>query len=531
MARRKKAFPTVTAPSREDGAIAVDTSTGFSGYFQSVLLNPEFNFQNEIDLIREYRSIFEYPDVNDAVTQICDEAVVPSDQEQIVDINFDEDCPLSKKVKDRIQEEFEEIYNLLEFDSNGYQIFQRWYVDGRIFYQILFDENNRKLGIQDLNFINPTQIKKITEVKKIKREDGTEVFETGEEYFAVTPKDKETKNGVSQSSGNSTQMIKLHADRVAYCHSGIIHLDTGFVYSHLHKAIRPTNLLRLQETALVIYRLARAPERRVFYIDVGNLPAARAEQHVNKIMSRYQNRVSFDAETGTIRGDKKYLSMLEDFWMPRGEGGKSTEITTLPGGQNLGQIEDIEYFQQKLFRSLNVPVSRLRPSEAQTFFGKSGQITRDELTFSKFIVRLQKKFSDLFFSLLRVQLLSKGILTEDEWEEHRREIQFLFNVDSFYEETKTQELIQAQLALLRDAQEYDGTYLTDDFILRKIMNYTDEEIATLKKYREKKKKEGTMPGGEEEGGFGQPQQPQPFNREPQEPRQPQPPPKEEENDE
>lgn len=480
---------TVTPPSQEDGsAIIENQNTGFSGYFQSVVLNPDFNFDNEIALIQEYRNIAEYPDVEDAIAQICNEAIVPEKAEDTVSILYKDEKSTNKKIQDRIQEEFKEVLNLLSFEYKGFQIFQRWYIDGRLYYQKIVEKGQEKKGLVGVNYINPTQIKKISEVNKVKAPNGTEVYEKGEEYYLIKPKNTTDKAVDRQTT------IKLPVDAITYVHSGIINPDNNFVYSHLHKAIRPTNLLKMQEAAVVIYRLSRAPERRVFYIDVGNLPTARAEQHVNRIMARYQNKVTFDADTGATRGDKRHLSMLEDFWLPRSEGGRSTEVTTLPGGANLGEIEDIKYFQNKLFKALNVPLTRLQPDQAATFFGKQGTITRDELSFSKFIGRLQLKFSDLFADLLKTQLILKGVIDEDEWEELKDNITFHYNVDSFYEESKRQDIIQARLGLLRDVSEYVGRFFTEEYVLRKILNYDDEEIDELRKYQ----KENPPPKNDEE---------------------------------
>ena len=495
MARRKKNLQTVTPPSQEDGSIVLESQyTGFSGYFQNVILNPEFNFENEVALINEYRSIAEYPDVSDAITQICNEAIVPEKNENTVSIQFENEKKVSKKIQDRVQEEFAEVLNLLDFENNGYQIFQRWYIDGRLFYQKLVDDKNKKQGLIGVNYINPTQISKVSEVRKVKDKSGVEVYEKGEEYYVIRPKKNAPDKQIDRQGS-----IKLPVEAVTFVHSGIINQETNFVYSHLHKAIRPTNLLKMQEAALVIYRLSRAPERRVFYIDVGNLPAARAEQHVNRIMSRYQNKVTFDADTGQTRGDKRFLSMLEDFWLPRSEGGRSTEVTTLPGGQNLGEIEDVKYFQQKLFKALNVPLTRLQPDQAATFFGKQGTITRDELAFSKFIGRLQRRFSELFSDLLRTQLILKGVIAEDEWEEIEDEFTYTFNVDAFYEESKRQDILQSRLGLLREVNDYVGKWFTEEYVLRKILNYDDDEIDALKKYQ----KENPPPKeGEEEDSKG-----------------------------
>lgn len=493
MARRKKNMQTVTPPSQEDGSIVIENQhTGFSGYFQSIILNPDFNFDNEVALIAEYRNIAEYPDVSDAITQICNEAIVAEENEDIVSIDFKDEKKIPKKIQERIVEEFEEILNLLNFDTNGYQIFQRWYIDGRLYYQKVVDEGNQKKGLLGVNYINPTQISKVTEVKKVKNKSGVEVYEKGEEYYIVRPK-KDPKQ-----SAHNVGSIKLPTDAVTFVHSGIIDQNTGFVYSHLHKAIRPTNLLKMQEAALVIYRLSRAPERRVFYIDVGNLPASRAEQHVNRIMSRYQNKVTFDADTGQTKGDKRFLSMLEDFWLPRSEGGRSTEVTTLPGGQNLGEIEDVRYFQNKLFKALNVPLTRLQPDQAAVFFGKQGTITRDELAFAKFIGRLQSKFSELFEDMLHTQLILKGVVTEEEWEDYVHELQYSFNVDSFYEESKRQDILQSRIGLLRDIDDYVGKYFTEEYVLRKVLNYDEEEINNLRKFQKEKAAEQPKPGEDEE---------------------------------
>jgi hypothetical protein len=460
-----KQVATVVSPPQDDGSALVSAAN-----YYGISIDLDGSLKNENELIRKYRETCNYPDCDSAVEDIVNEAIVSDGVNPIVEINLD-DSKISDSIKNKIRDEFKIILNLMKFSDKGHDLFRSWYIDGRLYFNILIDEATKKTGISELRYIEPQKIRKVKSIKKSKTPTGVEVTTGVDEYYIYNDKGLTT---------GTTQGVKLSLDTVAYCNSGLLDQNTGIVLSYLHKAIKPTNQLKMIEDALVIYRVSRAPERRIFYIDVGNLPKLKAEQYVQDIMNKFRNKLVYDATTGEIKDDKKHLSMMEDFWMPRREGGKGTEITTLDGAQNLGQIEDINYFQNKLFQSLNVPISRLRPDVGFSI-GQSSTITRDEVKFSKFINRLRNKFSGIFSNILRIQLIAKGIIREDEWEEILECIKYKFQQDNHYSELKDAEVIQNRLATLNAIDPFVGRYFSVEWVRRNVLLQTEDDIKEIDK--------------------------------------------------
>jgi hypothetical protein len=478
---RKKAIKRsdgeVVTPSVDDGSTLISTLGAAAAYY-GMTVDLEGVIKNENDLIRRYREVSQYGDCDNAVEDIVNEAIVANNNEQPVEIVLD-DVKLTPGIKTKITEEFKEILKLYKFGSRGHDIFRSWYVDGRLYYHILLDETDISKGIQELRFVDPRKIRRIKNIKKGKNDKGIDVVKQIEEFYIYNDK------GINE---NTSQGVKLSLDSVIYAPSGLIDANSNSMLGYLHKAIKPVNQLKMIEDALVIYRVSRAPERRIFYIDVGNLPKLKAEQYVNDIMNKYRNKVVYDANTGEIRDDRKHLSMMEDFWMPRREGGKGTEITTLSGGQNLGQIDDINYFQNKLYQSLNVPVSRMKPDQGFSL-GRSNEITRDEVKFNKFIERLRRKFSTLFAEALRVQLVAKNIIRPDEWEMIVQDVRFDFQEDNHFAELKETEVINNRIETLNRIQQYVGVYYSINYVRRNILKQSDEDIKDIDKELSSEKKE------------------------------------------
>ena len=459
-------------PQNDDGAANINAA-GFFGTYYDI----DTNAKNEIDLINRYRDIAMYPDCDSAIEDIVNEAVAAEDDEAVVRINLDK-VKLSDNIKKSIEDEFDGVLKLLDFNSKAHDIFKRWYVDGRTVYHKIVDTGTPKQGILELRYIDPRKIKKVRKTEKKKDPNtGVEYIIKIEEFFIFNEKGLVA---VGPNAPNGMQGVRIATDSVSYCTSGIIDLDKNIVLGHLQKAIKVVNQLRMVEDALVIYRMTRAPERRIFYIDVGNLPKAKAEQYVRGIMNQYRNKVTYDATTGEIRDEKKTMSMLEDFWMPRREGGKGTEITTLDGGQNLGQIEDINYFQNKLYQSLNVPLSRMKPDQGMNF-GRQAEITRDELKFTKFIGRLRKKFGELFDDLLKTQLLLKGIMSEADWDKIKEDVFYEFTQDTYMAEAKQAEILRNRVDLLNAITPYVGMYFSREFIYSDVLHMDDDDIKKMQK--------------------------------------------------
>ena len=468
-AKSKGSGDQFTAPESDDGTIEV----AGGGFFSSIL-DTNGRERTELDLIRRYRDIAQQPECDSAIEDIVNEAISFDEVSQSVSISLDR-LPYPDKIKRAIRKEFDEILTLLEFEEKGSDIFRRWSVDGRIFYHKVIDKKNPRQGITALKYVDPTKIKKVREVNKEKDpKTGVDVVKNITEYYVYNEK------GLAHAGyGGTGQGIKIAKDAVTYCPSGVIDQNGGKVLSYLHKAIKPVNQLRMIEDALVIYRISRAPERRIFYIDVGNLPKIKAEQYLKDVMNRYRNKLVYDASTGEIRDDRNHMSMLEDFWLPRREGGRGTEITTLPGGSNLGEIDDIVYFQRKLYRSLNVPISRLE-AENNFSLGRTTEITRDELKFTKFIQKLRKKFVVLFTDVLKTQLLLKGVIASEDWDNMKEHIQYDFLKDGHFAELKDAELLRDRIDALDQIQSYIGTFFSKEYVLKRVLRMTDSEVQEMR---------------------------------------------------
>ena len=483
---------TFTVPTPDDGSIEV----AGGGFFSSVL-DTDGRERTELDLIRRYRDIAQQPECDSAVEDIVNESITSDEFSQSVMVTLDR-LPYPEKIKRLIRKEFDSVLSLLEFEQKGHDIFRRWYVDGRIFFHKVIDPKNPKRGITSLRYIDATKIKKVREVKKEKDQaTGVDKIKKIEEYYIYNEKGLH-----SAGYGGAQQGIRIADDAITYCPSGVIDQNSGKVLSYLHKAIKPVNQLRMIEDALVIYRISRAPERRIFYIDVGNLPKIKAEQYLKDVMNRYRNKLVYDASTGEIRDDRNHMSMLEDFWLPRREGGRGTEITTLPGGSNLGEIDDIQYFQKKLYRSLNVPISRLE-SESNFSLGRSTDITRDELKFTKFIQKLRKKFVHLFTDVLKTQLLLKGVISLEDWDIMKEHIQYNFLKDGHFAELKEAELLNDRISTLQNVEAYIGTFFSKEYVLKHVLRMNDAEIAEMRDQIASEAEKDPMDGGvPNDGGDG-----------------------------
>ena len=460
-----KKLPSIVPPRDDDGA-GYATASG-SHFGQYINLDDDSKDNNQ--LILKYRGVAMHPEVDAAIEDIVNESIVASENKQSVDINMD-NLEVSDKIKKTIKEEFDIIIGMLDFNELGHDVFRRFYVDGRLYHHLVVNESNLKAGIQEIRPIDASKIRKIKQVKKKKDpQTGASLIEKVDEYYIF-------QDNPGQRNANSG--VKLSLDSVNYITSGLLDEKRKKVLSYLHKALKPINQLRMMEDALVIYRLARAPERRMFYIDVGNLPRGKAEQYMKDIMARYRNKLVYDAKTGEIKDDRKHMSMLEDFWLPRREGGRGTEITNLPGGQNLGEIEDILYFQKKLYRSLNVPINRLE-QEAQFSLGRSTEISRDELKFQKFIDRLRSRFAHLFLGILKTQLVLKGIILEDEWNDMKNDITVNYERDNHFSELKDAEIMRERIQTLDLMQNYIGEYYSKEWVMKNILMFTDEDIEKM----------------------------------------------------
>ena len=464
-------LPSVVPPSPiETGSTVVNTGVNAGGHY-GMVMDLEGTIKNENDLIRRYREVSQYSDCDGAIEDIVNEAIVADEDKRSVELKLDE-LKVSASIKSKIKEEFDNVLRILKFDERAHELFRSWYIDGRLYYQILIDENNIKQGIVELSYIDPRKIRRIKNIKKERNKQGVDVVKEIEEYYLYNDK------GITEQT---TQGVKLALDSVVYAPSGYVDQNTGMMMSYLHKAIKPVNQLKMIEDSLVIYRISRAPERRIFYIDVGNLPKLKAEQYVTDIMNKFRNKIVYDATTGETRDDRRHLSMMEDFWMPRREGGKGTEITTLPGGQNLGEIQDIEYFQGKLYHALNVPISRLQPQQGFSI-GRSQEISRDEVKFNKFIVRLRKKFSVLFSNALRVQLIAKGVIRADEWDEIRPFLKYDYLEDNHFSELKDSEILMQRIQSLQALDPYVGKYYSQTWVRKNILRLDEDEIEQIEGY-------------------------------------------------
>ena len=482
-------------PNDEDGSDHY-MSSGFFGSYVDI----EGIYRTEFDLLKRYREMALHPEVDSAIEDIVNEAIVTDMNDAPIKIDL-ENLNASDGIKNKIRNEFKYIIDLLDFDRKAHEIYRNWYIDGRIYYHKVIDLKNPHEGIQELRYIDAMKMRFMRQSKKSDRDrynvtrassDNPMDYEFPEieEYFIYNPKASYPTGNIN-ATGES-QGIKMTKDSITYCTSGLVDRNKGNTLSYLHKAIKSLNQLRMIEDSLVIYRLSRAPERRIFYIDVGNLPKVKAEQYLRDVMMRYRNKLVYDASTGEIRDDKKYMAMLEDFWLPRREGGRGTEISTLPGGQNLGEITDIEYFKKKLFRSLNVPISRM-DGEGGFNLGRSSEILRDELKFTKFVGRLRKRFSNMFNDMLKTQLLLKNVVTPEDWEIMSEHIQYDFLYDNHFSELKNTELLNERLGSVESVQPYIGRYFSQDWVRRKVLHQTDEEIIEQDKLIAKEIADGTIP--------------------------------------
>jgi hypothetical protein len=424
-----------------------------------------------------------HPEVEMAIDDIVNEAIVADPKKAIVSLNLD-DLEQPDKIKKLIQEEFDNIVDLLEFNQYAYEIFKKWYVDGRLIYHAMIDEKNPREGIKELRYVDPRKIRKVRTVKKRKVATGSNVTvpQTSDEFYIYNEKGfaktAGVPNNVAPFQDTGAQGLKIAIDSIVNVSSGLVNVNGDLVIGYLQKAIKPLNMLKAMEDSLVIYRISRAPERRIFYIDVGNLPKPKAEQYLRDVMTRFKNKVVYDSATGEIRDDRKHMTMLEDFWLPRREGGKGTEITTLPGGQNLGQMDDVTYFQNKLYKSLNVPIGRMDPS-AQYSFGRATEITRDEVKFAKFITRLRMRFSDLFTRILEKQLILKGVITSEDWAEFKTNFKFEYAEDNHFAELRNTEILRDRVSMLRDVDDYASKYFSHEWIRRNVLYQTDEDMEEI----------------------------------------------------
>ena len=473
-----------TPPANDDGALTI-TSAAYYGTYVDL----DGTAKNDVELISRYREMAMQPEIESAIDDIIGEAICQDDDGKIIKIILD-DLKQPDKIKNAIRAEFNTVLRLLNYNNMAQDIFRRYYVDGRMYYHIIIDRTKPMEGIKELRYIDPRKLRKIREVKKQKDErTGVEMMDLINEYYIFNDK---VTTGSSQNFGPVG--VRITVDSIISVVSGLMDSRRAMVLSYLHKAIKPLNQLRMIEDATVIYRISRAPERRIFYIDVGNLPKLKAEQYLRDIMVKYKNKLVYDASTGEVRDDRKHLSMLEDFWLPRREGGKGTEITTLPGGQNLGELEDVKYFEKKLYKALNVPVSRLNPETSGFSLGRSNEITRDELKFAKFVDRLRNKFSDMFDQAMRIQCVLKGICTNEEWDEFKENIHYDFIRDNNFSELKEAELMTNRLTLLQSVDPYTGRYFSQSWIQRNVLRLSDDEIKAM---------EGEI-ADEKEAGLGLP---------------------------
>ena len=466
-------------PTTDDGALTI-TSAAYYGTYVDL----DGTAKNEVELISRYREMAMQPEIESAIDDIINEAIVQDDDGTITNIVLD-NLKQPEKIKKAIKEEFNTVLRLFNYQNMAQDIFRRYYIDGRLFYHVIIDRTKPTEGIKELRYIDPRKLRKVREIKKQKDErTGADIMQTVNEYYIYNDKVM-----AGSSSNYGPVGVRITTDSIVSVVSGLMDSRRAVVLSYLHKAIKPLNQLRMIEDATVIYRISRAPERRIFYIDVGNLPKLKAEQYLRDIMVKYKNKLVYDANTGEVRDDRKFMSMMEDFWLPRREGGKGTEITTLPGGQNLGELEDVKYFQKKLYGALSVPISRLEPNQGFSL-GRTSEITRDELKFSKFVDRLRNKFTEVFDQALRIQCVLKGVCTAEEWDLFKENIYYDFIKDNNFAELKEAELMNQRLSLLGAVDPYTGRYFSQAWIQRHVLRLTDDEINEMQKEIDKEKEEG-----------------------------------------
>ena len=478
----KKKRKTFVTPENLDGATQVVEGGGVYGHY----LDTGVDAKDENVLIQKYREMSMSQEVDLAISDVVNEAVVHEDGKTTISLSLD-NVEQSDGIKTKISNEFKSILKLLDFNKTGSDLFKKWYVDGKLYHHIIIDKNKVKDGIKELVPIDALNIQKIDEVKKEKDPvTNVEMVVDTQEYFVYTP----SQSNQSFINTAGSELVRVAPDSISYVHSGMVDNQKQIIIGYLYKSIKPYNQLRMIEDSLVIYRLARAPERRIFYIDVGNLPKLKAEQYLRSVMDKYKQKVIYNASTGEVEDQKKQMSMLEDFWLPRRDGGRGTEISTLPSGQNLGEIEDIEYFRKKLYQSLSVPISRIEGTEQTAFnLGRASEINRDEIKFAKFIAKLRHRFSHLFTNLLRIQLILKGIINEEDWFEIKDDIDYIWTIDSHFSELKNNEIIRERFEILQSMEEYIGKFISKEWVQKNILKQTDEDIKQIQKQIDKEKEE------------------------------------------
>ena len=481
--KEKGEQPSFVLPDPEDGAT---TSAGFYSEFIDI----EGQTKSESDLIRRYRSTSDHPECDLAIEDIVNEAINTEENKESVSLNVDK-LPYSSKLKSRVKEEFQQVLRLLDFNNKAHDIFRRWYIDGRLHYHKIIDESDPQKGIQELRYIDALKIKRVRKVDKDVTKKGSPTIKVLEDFYVYNEGGASVTSNTASAVGGT---LKITADAIANCPSGLFDPSKSLVNSYLHKAIKPVNQLRMIEDAVVIYRIARAPERRIFYIDVGNLPKVKAEQYLKDVMNRYRNKLVYNASTGEIRDDRQQMSMLEDFWLPRREGGRGTEITTLPGGQNLGEIDDILYFQKKLYRSLNIPISRLE-TESGFSLGRGAEISRDEVKFTKFVQKLRNKFNNLFNDILRTQLILKGVIAEDDWSSVKENITYGYMKDGHYAEMRDMDLLRDRMDMLNTMEPFIGNWFSKQYVQKQVFRMSDDEIGLMQQQIDQETPE--EPEGEE----------------------------------
>jgi hypothetical protein len=495
---REQASIALPTESMDDGAVTITQNAYYGTY-----VDLEGSVRNELELITRYREMSNHPELDQAIDDIVNEAITHDVSGRTVDIILDK-LKQPDSVKKKISEEFENVLKMLNFSNLADDLFKRWYIDGRIYYQVVVDENKPKEGIRELRYVDPRKIRKVREIQKERDpKTGAQIIKSIAEYYVYNDRGTTTQTYTAQVN----QGVRIAPDSIINVNSGLMDAKNTFVISYLHKAIKPLNQLRMIEDAVVIYRISRAPERRVFYIDVGNLPKGKAEQYLRDIMIKYRNKVVYDSSTGEIRDDRKHMSMLEDFWLPRREGGKGTEITTLPAGQNLGELEDVKYFQKKLLQSLNVPLSRLEPQQGGMIgLGRTTEVTREEVKFNKFIVRLRNKFSQIFDNALGIQLALKGVCTKEEWQDFKEDIYYAYKKDNNFTELRDAELLRERVNLLSTVDPFLGRYYSNKWVKKNILQMSDEQIEEMEKEMEEEQEKGN--GGPAMGQGQQPPMPE-----------------------
>ena len=464
--------PAFAPEIKDDGAVVVAAGGAYGTY-----IDLQGAARTEAELVTKYREMALHPEVEKAVDDVINEAIIVEDKEKIVEINLD-DVQLSSNLKKLVTKEFNNVLSLLDFNKSAFDIFRRWYIDGRMYYHVIIDVTKPNDGIKEMRYIDPRKLRKIREVKR-KRDSKSQVTQTQtvQEYFIFNEKGFQNKAG-EVGTATAVQGLKIAPDSIIHTTSGVLDPMNSVVLGHLHKAIKPLNQLRALEDATVIYRISRAPERRIFYIDVGNLPKMKAEQYLRDMMTRHKNKVVYDASTGEIRDDRKFMTMLEDYWLPRRDGSRGTEITTLPAGQNLGKLEDVEYFQKKLYEALNVPTSRLE-QDGTFIFGQGQEISRDEIKFTKFIDRMRMRFNHLFIDTLKRQLILKNVITEEDWELFETNIRFDYAKDNYFEQQKQSSVLTDRMNLLNQIMPYVGKYYSNEWVRKHILQQSDQDIEEM----------------------------------------------------